>query len=83
MDSSESRNVQLPPTRAMGLWGRRRLLSTGIKPGFHLGLACSLCLSLVAVGSTELYVMLKDLLEHHSCPTSQCLGHGQGAAVSV
>lgn len=66
MDSSGSRNVQLPPTRAVGLQGRRRLLSTGIKPGFHLGLTCSVRLSLDMVGSEEIYLLLKGLLEHRS-----------------
>lgn len=48
MDSGGSKNVQLPTTRAMGLLGGRKLLSPGIKPGFHLGLACLVCLSLDA-----------------------------------
>lgn len=67
MDSSGSRNVQLPPTRAMGLQGRR-LSSTGIKPGFRLGLTCSVCLSLDAVGGEEIYLLLKDLHEHRPEP---------------
>lgn len=45
MDSGGSKNVQLPTTHAMGLLGGRKLLSPGIKPGLHLGLACLVCLS--------------------------------------
>jgi len=68
MDSGGSRNVQLPRTRAMGSRGGGRLSSTGIKPGVHFGLACSLCLSLDAVGSEEIYLLLEDLSEHRSEP---------------
>lgn len=44
MGPSGSRNVQLPPTRAVGLRGGKRLSSTGIKLGFPLGLTCAVYL---------------------------------------